>query len=70
MKEMARRIMRLEGERAHGGLNAEQAEAEAVATAQLTEILNAIAAEKASGDIHGIADRTIAEVLTALGREL
>ena len=73
MRDILRRIMRLERERAHGGAGAEHglapeehAEAQAAAHAKLTELLHAICAEKAAGDVRGVASRQIAGVLAEL----
>ena len=67
MKDMVRRIARLESECAHRGASAD-AEAQAAAHAELTEFLNAVSAEKAAGDVQGIASRQVAEVLAELER--
>jgi hypothetical protein len=40
-----------------------------MAHGQLTELMNAIAAEKAAGDVHGIAGRLIAGVLAEVERQ-
>ena len=68
MKDILRRIARLESERAHGGVGAEHAEAQAAAHAQLTEFIHAVCAEKAAGDVRGVASRQIAGVLAELER--
>ncbi len=67
MKDMVRRIVRLERECAHRGADAD-AEAQAAAHAKLTEFLHAVSAEKAVGDFRGVASRRIAEVLAELER--
>ena len=67
MKGMVRRIARLESECAHRGAGAD-AEAQAAAHAKLTEFLHAICAEKAAGDVRGVASRQIAGFLVELER--
>jgi hypothetical protein len=68
MKDMQRRIARLKSERAHSNPGAD-AHTQAAACAEITEFLNAVSAEKAAGDVHGIADQRIAEFLAALERQ-
>ena len=75
MRDMVRRIARLESECAHGGAGAEDgltpeehAEAQAAAHATLTEFLHAVSAEKAAGDVRGVASRQIAGFLAELER--
>lgn len=75
-KEMHRRLARLESERADGGAGVEHgltpeeyAEIQTAAHAKITEFLNTVSAEKAAGDVHGIADRQIARALAALERQ-
>ena len=67
MKDILRRIARLESERAHGGVGAD-AEAQAAAHAKLAEFIHAVCAEKAAGDVRGVASRQIAGVLAELER--
>ena len=67
MKDILRRIARLESECAHRGAGAD-AEAQAAAHAELTEFLHAICAEKAAGDVRGVASRQIAGFLAELER--
>ena len=67
MKDILRRIARLESECAHRGAGAD-AEAQAAAHAKLTEFLHAICAEKAAGDVRGVASRQIAGFLAELER--
>ena len=67
MKDMVRRIARLESECAHRGASAD-AGAQAAAHAKLTEFLHAVCAEKAAGDVRGVASRQIAGLLAALER--
>ncbi len=75
MKDILRRIVRLESEQAHGGAGAvhgltpeEHAEAQAAARAKITEFINAVSAEKAAGDVRGVAGRQIAGFLAGLER--
>ena len=75
MRDILRRIARLERERAHGGAGAEHgltpeehAEAQAAAHAKITEFLHAVCAEKAAGDVRGAASRQIAGFLAELER--
>jgi hypothetical protein len=65
---MRRRLARLESERGQPGPDAEEAKAQAEACAVIGAFLDAIAAEKAAGDVHGVAAREIAEALAALDR--
>ena len=67
MKAMVRRIARLESECTHRGAGAD-AEAQAAAHATLTEFFRVVSAEKAAGDVQGIASRQIAGLLAALER--
>ena len=67
MKDILRRIARLESECAHRGAGAD-AEAQAAAHAKLTEFLHAICAEKAADDVRGVASRQIAGFLAELER--
>ena len=67
MKDILRRIARLESECAHRSAGAD-AEAQAAAHAKLTEFLHAICAEKAAGDVRGVASRQIAGFLAELER--
>ena len=67
MKDMVRRIARLESECAHRGAGAD-ADAQAAAHAKLMEFLHAICAEKAAGDVRGIAGRQLAGLLAELER--
>ena len=76
MKDILRRIARLESGQAHGGAGAvhgltpeEHAEAEAAAHAKITEFFNAVSAEKAAGDVRGVAARQIAGFLAGLERQ-
>ena len=62
MKDILRRIAQLESECAHRGAGTD-AEVQAAAHATLTEFLNAVSAEKAAGDVRGIASRQIAGFL-------
>ncbi len=75
MKDILRRILRLESGQAHGGAGAvhgltpeEHAEAQA-AHAKITEFINAVRAEKAAGDVRGVAGRQIAGFLAELERQ-
>ena len=75
MRDILRQIARLERERAHGGAGAEHglateehAEAQAAAHAKLAEFIHAVCAEKAAGDVRGVASRQIAGVLAELER--
>ncbi len=68
MKDILRRIARLESECAHRGAGVD-AEAQAAAHAKLTEFLHAICAEKAAGDVRGVASRQIAGFLAELERQ-
>ena len=68
MKNIHRRLEKLEAASAHRS-DAVDAEAQALAHAQLSEFFDALAGEKAGGDVHGIAARNIAEVLAALERQ-
>ncbi len=67
MKDMVRRIARLESECAHRGAGAD-ADAQAAAHATLTEFLNAVSAEKAAGGVRGIAGRQLAGLFAELER--
>lgn len=76
MKDILRRIVRLESGQAHGGAGAvhgltpeEHAEAQAAAHAKITEFFNAVRAEKAAGDVRGVAGRQIAGFLAGLERQ-
>ena len=76
MKDILRRIVRLESGQAHGGAGAvhgltpeEHAEAQAAAHAKITEFINAVSAEKAAGDVRGVAGRQIAGFLAELERQ-
>ena len=61
------RLRRLEAVAAHT-LEAQGNGRDAAAHAELTEILNAIAAEKSAGDVHGVAQRLIVGVLSTVER--
>lgn len=61
MKGVERRLAKLETARSTGAARRASPE-EAFAHAELTKIMDGIAAEKAAGDVHGIAARQLAEL--------
>ena len=63
MKDMHRRLAKLEAAHPMGAAHRPTPEEAAVAHAELTRALDAIGAEKAAGDAHGIAARQIAELI-------
>ena len=65
MKDMHRRLARLEAAHPMGAARSPTAEGAAFAYVELTKIMDAIAAEKAAGDVHGVAARQIAELIAA-----
>ena len=62
------RLRRLEAEAARAAEAQGDGRDAAAAHAELTEILNAIAAEKSAGDVHGTAQRLLDGVLAAAER--
>ena len=67
MKPLVHRVEKLEAASARDNAGAD-AEVCAAATAELTEVLSVIAAEKAAGDVHGVAQRLLDGVLAAMER--
>ena len=65
MKDIQRRLAKLEAVHPMGAAHSPTAEEAAFAHAELTKIMDAICAEKAAGDAHGIAARQIAELIAA-----
>jgi hypothetical protein len=63
MRDIQRRLAKLEAPRPVGAAHRSTSEEEAVAHAELTRIMDAICAEKAAGDVHGVAARRLAELI-------
>ena len=65
MKDLLRRVAKMEAAHPTGAARRYTSEEAASAHAELTQVLDAIAAEKVAGDAHGIAARQIAALLAA-----
>lgn len=63
LKEIERRLLKLETAHPMGAARRPTPADAAFAHAELTKIINAIAAEKSAGDVHGNAARALAELI-------
>ena len=63
MRDMHRRLAKLEAAHPMGAAHRPTPEEAAFAHAELTKIMDAVCAEKAAGDVHGLAARQLAGLI-------